>query len=188
MKNTILYSIYLLLVSSLCYSQIPQDYPFKVIINESGNVFITGEISGDIFTSKYNSSLIPIWNNVYNNPGFDRGMDIIVDNHLFTYVTGYISNQSTGKKNIFIIKYDSSTTGDIVWTKSFGDAYYDDQAFGITKDEFDNIYIAGYVTYKTKGRDIQILKYRGLDGNLTWQATYDNPQYHGDDIGTAILT
>jgi len=188
MKNTILYSIYLLLVSSLCYSQIPQDYPFKVIINETGNVFITGEISGDIFTSKYNSSLIPIWNNVYSNPGIDRGMDITVDSYSFVYVTGYISNQTTGKKNIFTIKYDNSSFGDTIWTKSFGDINFDDQAFGVTRDAFGDIYITGYITNKNSKKNIKILKYAWDNGNLIWQATYDNPQYYGDDIGTSILT
>ena len=71
-------------------------------------------------------------------------------------MTGYTGggldgNTSSGGKDIFLIKYDSSGTKQ--WTKQLGTSS-GDEGRGITTDSSGNIYVTGY----TQG---------GLDGNTT---------------------
>ncbi|MEO7357783.1 MAG: hypothetical protein ABIY50_09745, partial [Ignavibacteria bacterium] len=183
MKNTIMTFLFLIVTNS-CYSQLPTDYPFKVIVNETGFVFITGEENNDIIFKKGDLNGNILWATNYVNPGFDRGMDLSILTD-WIYVTGYISNPSTGKYDIILIKYNIQN-GNILWAKTFGDVNYDDQAFGIVKDDIGYIYVTGYSSHKNSKKNITTLKYEIENGILDDQFTYDGKSY--DDVGTDILT
>lgn len=187
--KTLLYIFLTLLISnSISIAQIPQDYPFKTYLDETGNLYITGVDNGDIFTKKfppidpvYND---PLWNKVLYNSGDDRGYDIALDPLGSIYVAGYIFNVATNSNDLIIIKHNRGT-GDTIWTRKYG-SYYDDKAFGIVLDEDQNIYIAGYKSNKNSNKNLLVLKYNVL-GDLIYQHEYNNPVYKGDDVGTDIL-
>lgn len=49
----IIYIIALILISkSVSLAQLPQDYPFKTYMDETGNLYFTGVENGDIVTFK----------------------------------------------------------------------------------------------------------------------------------------
>ncbi|MEO6695663.1 MAG: T9SS type A sorting domain-containing protein [Ignavibacteria bacterium] len=153
--------------------------------NSNEFLYITGEAGGDILTKKFNLNLNEIWSRVFHNLGFDRGMDLVISEG-FVYVTGYITNSTTGKCDIILLKYDRNNSGNILWTKTFGDAIYDDQAFGITDAGLQEVFICGYETHKKNKKNIKVYKCNKVTGNVAWQTTYDGKSY--DDVGTDILT
>ena len=175
-----------LIASKICYSQLPQDYPFKVILDNANEfVYITGEANGDIFTTKLGFNLAHFWTKEFHNPGLDRGMDLIISES-FVYVAGYLSNPVTGLYDIILLKLDNDV-GEINWTRTFGESNYNDQAFGIVSDNLGNIFVTGYSTHKKLKKNIVTLKYEADGGALISQLTYDGKS-HDDDVGTDILT
>ena len=176
-------------LTNICRSQIPDNYPFKTYMDANNNLYMTGDSAEEIITTKFNLDLSFNWSKVFHNPGFDRGMDIvsIIDPSEVTYVAGYKFDNSTNSTDIIILKYDNF--GNIIWSKKFDNPFFDDKAYAITIDEFQNIYIGGYINAKYQGKNFTVLKYSddGLAANLVYQYTYNNPTQNSDDAATDIL-
>ena len=90
-------------------------------------------------------------------------------------MTGYTDggidgNSSSGKKDFFLIKYNSSGTKE--WTKQEGSSG-DDYAYGVAVDSSDNIYVTGYTDKKLHGNnntgrfDMFLVKYNS-SGTRQW--------------------
>lgn len=100
MKKLIYVFLFYFLIISDSYSQLPQEYPFKTLLDEQNNLLVTGyDGNNDFFVRKFSANSPNfLWTNFYANPGYDRGMDLIeyYDNSTFTqyvYATGYVYNQ-----------------------------------------------------------------------------------------------
>jgi uncharacterized delta-60 repeat protein len=100
---------------------------------------------------------------------------VAVDSSGNSYVTGYTDggldgNSSSGKKDFFLIKYNSSGTKE--WTKQEGSSG-DDYAYGVAVDSSDNIYVTGYTDKKLHGNnnsgrfDMFLVKYNS-SGARQW--------------------
>ena len=96
--------------------------PGSMIIDESGNVFVTGTSSGigtanDIATIKYDTDGNELWVNRYEGPGSsdDFGVKIAGDVTGNVFVTG--STAFDGSFDMITIKYDSD--GSELWTRSY---------------------------------------------------------------------
>ncbi|MBK8550690.1 MAG: hypothetical protein IPL53_06365 [Ignavibacteria bacterium] len=50
MKTLIYILATVIFSNSICFAQIPQDYPFKTYLDEAGNLYMTGVENGDIVT------------------------------------------------------------------------------------------------------------------------------------------
>ena len=70
-----------------------------------------------------------------------------------SYVTGYFNDTAffdsfmlpnTGTPDIFIVKYDSS--GNVLWAKGAGGTGGGDYGFGVSSDNFGNIFLTGWAT------------------------------------------
>lgn len=158
MKKVISTTVFLFCIVDIIYGQLPSDYPFKVILDDSGYVYMTGEENGDIFAAKYDISGNNLWQNVYIKPGYDRGMDIIMDEDKNIVVTGYITNHIDGLFDIILLKFLNLNSTQILLNKSFGNLYYNDQAFGIVCDYDNYFYITGYEIDKIKKQNMKLLK------------------------------
>ncbi|MDQ3020032.1 MAG: hypothetical protein M3R36_05615 [Bacteroidota bacterium] len=95
MKTIILQLALLLILSSICNSQITHDYPFKTYLDSANNIYVTGyrqqDNTKDIYTAKFppSNEPSPYWERTYSNPfGDDRGLDLAVDKHGNAVVTG----------------------------------------------------------------------------------------------------
>ena len=86
------------------------------------------------------------------------------------YVTGYTEggldgNTSSGKKDIFLAKYNSSGTKQ--WTKQLGSSA-DDYGHGVVVDSSNNIYVTGMTFGKLASNnnsginDIFLVKYNSM--------------------------
>ncbi|KPJ64566.1 hypothetical protein AMJ44_12580, partial [candidate division WOR-1 bacterium DG_54_3] len=89
------------------------DYATSIVIDDSGNVFVTGASSGgstdfDYATIKYDSEGNEIWVQRYNGPGNgnDNAYAIVLDSFTNVYVTGY-SYGGVTQGDFATLKYDS---------------------------------------------------------------------------------
>lgn len=188
MKKVINTTVFLFCIVDIIYGQLPSDYPFKVILDDSGYVYMTGEENGDIFVSKFNYSGYNIWIKSFLKSGYDKSMDIILSEESFIFLTGYVTNQIDGNYDIIIIKLlNLPTSAQTQWNKSIGNLYFDDQAAGIVVDQNGYPFLTGYEYNKTKGKNIKLIKCNKLNGNILKDTSFNNKVYNGDDVGNDIL-
>ena len=136
-----------------------------VATDSSGNVYVTGttywELDGntsagkaDLFVVKYNSSGTKQWTKQLGTEKIDEARGVSTDSSGNVYVTGYTDggldgNNSAGRSDLFVVKYNSSGTKQ--WTKQLG-TEDSDFANGVATDSSGNVYVTGTT-------------YRNLDGN-----------------------
>lgn len=95
------------------------DDPTDIIVDNSGNIFVTGRSRGssgndDYLTIKYNSNGDSLWTRRYNGPGngLDGALALALDSFGNVIVTG-TSFGSSSDLDCSTIKYD--TGGNIIW-------------------------------------------------------------------------
>jgi hypothetical protein len=125
------------------------DVATAVALDDSGNVYVTGQSYGsgygsgsdyDYATVKYNASGVEQWVARYDGPGNysdDYATAIAVDGAGNVYVTGISANDYA------TVKYNAS--GIQQWVARYdGPGYYYDRATAIAVDGAGNVYVTGY--------------------------------------------
>lgn len=118
----------------------------KKTISSAGNY--------DVFVAKYNIEGDAIWVRSVGGTENDVGNAIKLDDHGHIYITGFYSNKanfdpngsstflkSNGKRDVFILKLDSS--GNYIWAKSIG-GISDDYGLSLTNSASGLTFITGY--------------------------------------------
>jgi hypothetical protein len=124
------------------------DYTRDIVLDRSGNIYVTGQSTGsgsgkDYITIKYHPNGDTAWIRIYVGPsnGNDVATAIAVDGSNYVYVTGY--SDSTGTDQDYVtIKYNPN--GDTAWVRRYngpGNGY--DQAFSLALDSSGNVYVTG---------------------------------------------
>lgn len=155
------------------------DYGSSIALDDSGNVFLTGQSRGngtgnDYVTIKYNSSGDSIWVARYSGPGDfpDYPSDIALDVNGNVYVTG----RSFGGGLYYdyaTVKYNSS--GNEVWVAKYdGPDNADDQANSLAVDGNGNVYVTGVSFNSLTYDDYVTIKYNS-SGNSVWVRSYNGP-------------
>lgn len=171
-----------------------EDRAFGIVVDNTGNVIITGYSEGvgslsDYTTIKYNSgSGAQLWIQRYNTPvnGEDKAFGITVDRVNNIYVTGYITQLGTGA-DIYTIKY-KSTDGQPIWGQTIinPNINSEDRAFGIVVDSLgNNVYLCGYLQNDTTGFDFTVASYDSTGVN-NWVRKY-NGTGNSDDRAFGII-
>lgn len=161
-----------------------------MFIDASDNIYITGTgvVAGqgnNFFTFKLNSSLVSIWEEIYNGAGNldDVAKGIQVDGSGNVFVTGYTTTTTEGR-NYATIKYN--TGGVQQWVQFYNDALNaDDEATGIALDNSGNAYVTGYTTTAINQKDFYTIKYN-TSGTMLWEIGTDGDK-HLNDISTNIV-
>ncbi len=104
-----------------------------------------------------------------------------VDSSGNTIITG--ASDQSGNNDYYTIKIKADGTG-ILWSKIYDKAAGDDHATAIAIDSDDNVIVTGYVWNGTS-YDYHTIKYRGSDGAVLWQHTF-NAAMNGNDYATAV--
>src|SRR5439155_328725 len=159
------------------------DYPTGIAVDNSGNVYVTGESTGiakdwDCTTIKYNSGGQQEWVSRYNGPANDNdwGTGIALDKSDNVYVTG--GSVAAGTFSEYItIKYNSA--GQQQWVAQSEAGGY---AVAVATDSSGNTYITGTGGVTTP--DYATIKYDAL-GQEQWLAQYNGPG-NGADNANAI--
>jgi uncharacterized delta-60 repeat protein len=168
------------------------DYGNSIVVDGSGNVFVTGSSTGtqtdrDYLTLKYDSSGQELWASTYSSAGanVDEGRSVGLDGSGNVYVTGVLA-YSEGKSSTDdwgTIKYSSS--GAEQWMQIYnGPAAIADEAWSIAVGVDGDSYVVGYGHGITSGSDLTSIKYN-TDGEQQWVEAYDGPT-HGTDSGFDI--
>jgi Beta-propeller repeat len=156
------------------------DDPVAIAVDGSGNIYVTGESSGQggpmgYATIKYNSVGEEQWVVRYNGPGNgnDRANAITVDASENVYVTGKALGQGTGI-DYATIKYNSA--GQQQWVARYnGPASSDDYATAIAIDGSGNVYATGTSSIDAGSNlDYLTIKYNSA-GQEQWVASYNRP-------------
>jgi hypothetical protein len=166
------------------------DYSNCIVVDDSGNSYITGWSGGannlwDYTTIKYSPNGDELWVRRYNGSANDNDFAyrVALDSSGNVYVTG--QSVETGSDNdITTIKY--SPDGDVLWTQRYnGPANGYDAGQAIAVDASGNAYVTGNHTTAT-GLDCATLKY-STNGELLWAASYDGPDNGGDVLISIAL-
>jgi hypothetical protein len=150
------------------------DFVYAMAIDNSGNIFVTGESEGidpygDYATVKYNSMGVEQWVSRYNGPGNSNDMPfgIAVDEAGNVYVTGY-SRGLDAAYDYATVKYDS--LGYEQWAARYsGPMNSDAGAIDVAVDSAGNVYVTGsdgaYATikYDAQGVEQWVARYLGPD-------------------------
>ncbi len=168
--------------------------PGKILVDGSGNVFVTGKsdvnaaaaiTANNFLTVKYNSAGTQQWA-VYLD-GTATNSDDIAEGMIFdatgnVIVVGGNHNLVT-QKDAAIVKY-ATVNGSVTWSKTYnGKGDFSDKVNAIITDSKKNIYITGYVIDFEAKKDLFCAKLNS-NGVTQWFKTYDFA--FDDDEGKAI--
>jgi len=162
-----------------------QDYSRAVVVDKSGNVYVTGGSYGfgtskDYATVKYYSNGDTAWVRRYNGPGsgIDEALAIAVDGSGNVFVTGYSYSSGTNY-DYATIKYKPN--GDTAWVRRYnGPVSSSEEATSLAIDTSGNVYVTGYSYGSGTDFDYATIKYKP-NGDTAWVRRYNGPGNGSDE-------
>jgi len=136
------------------------DRAVALAVDGNGNVFVTGNSSGDFATVKYNAAGTEMWVRRYDGPaaGGDWANAIAVDASGNSYVSGSSYGNSTTKYDFATLSYDPS--GAVRWTERYnGPANDYDTPYSIAVHSSGDVYVSGSSGGSGTGLDYTTIKY-----------------------------
>jgi len=140
-----------------------------ITVDDSNNIYLAGTDNYQSVAVKYNADGVVQWSKHYSGPENNRAWTkcINIDDAGYIYVAGRTELLS-GNSGFLLMKYDSS--GDTIWTRTYGDTLYDCVINAITTDASCNIYLTGYSRVTLYITYFITIKYDS-GGNLQWAKT-----------------
>jgi uncharacterized delta-60 repeat protein len=153
-----------------------EDRPTAIAIDHYGNVYVTGQTTGngtgsDFTTIKYDNDGNTKWVKRYNGPGngSDQAVAIAVDDDGNVYVTGSSSGSGTFA-DYATIKYDKD--GNTKWVKRYnGPGNSFDAPAAVAVDNNGNVYVTGSSNGIGTLSDYATIKYNAA-GDQQWVSRY----------------
>jgi uncharacterized delta-60 repeat protein len=148
-----------------------------VAVDSSGNVYISAYSPPTEFSSEFQAYLIKYdtsgslqWQRKLHGANQDYAYAVAVDSSSNAYVVGESDNNSSGRFDALIAKYNYS--GTIQWQRRLGNSTGDTRAQSIAVDISSNLYICG-ITSDSGPDQMQIAKYN-TSGTIQWQRRLNN--------------
>ncbi|MBD1895741.1 SBBP repeat-containing protein [Coleofasciculus sp. FACHB-129] len=148
---------------------------YGVAVDNSGNVYISGEGMGDPRFAKFDSNGNLQWRELWFKTSYEESAsDIAVDVSGNVYMTGStlgsLGGTNVGGHDGWVAKYDSS--GIRLWARQLGTSR-DEHSHSVAVDSLSNVYITGTTDgslggTNAGGADAWIAKY-GSSGTLLWK-------------------
>lgn len=141
----------------------------STIVSNDNNLIICGNLGGNISILKISKTGNEIWGGYFNAGIMSNAKSIIQTSNDDLFVCGEIYRNNT-KKDILLIKMNSS--GDTIWTKTFG-GNEPDYGNNIITTSDENLLLAGKTESFGAGSfgDIYLLKIN-YDGDTLWTKSY----------------
>ncbi len=161
------------------------DIAYSVALDNSGNVFVTGQThngSTDSTTIKYSGAGVAMWTNTYNGWGNSRdyAKAVAADSVGNVFVTG----QSRGMSNDNFLTISYSSAGLPLWTKRYSGSGTYDTAVAVAVNGSGNVIVTG-ASYVSNSDYVTIM-YSGT-GFPLWTNRYNGPG-NGFDAAYAVVT
>lgn len=158
-----------------------------VIIDGSGNIYITGAAQGNqakvAKTLKLNPQMQVEWTQTFQATGSVKnvGNAITLDNNGNVYITGY-SNSNNQNTQLLSVKY--SNTGAELWSKSMTEGV-ESSGNDILVNSNNEVFISGYSREtSTDNTDFKLIQL-DANGNEVWKTSF-NGIYNKDDKASKI--
>ena len=163
------------------------DVPVGLVIDNSGNVYVTGYSSGggtgfDFATVKYNTNGVQQWVQRYGTYITDKPVGIGIDQAGNVYIAG---NSGSSGSSYVTLKYDPQ--GVLLWSQNYspvGDLAGGSYAQSMTVDMSGNVYVTG-VSYPGAAGKITTVKYN-TNGVPQWAQLYGSQESLTFSITTDI--
>jgi hypothetical protein len=149
------------------------DASFGVSADRLGNIFMSGDVSGQAFVSKYDAVGTLSWTQQFGSRGGVDCRGVSADGSGNVYITGTSDSSLTGNggsgQEVFISKFDA--LGTRLWTRQIL-SNTNDSSLGVSADDLGNVYITGGTGGNLGGaafgnQDAFVAKYDSI-GNLLW--------------------
>ncbi|MFI5205754.1 MAG: hypothetical protein ACHQVK_02335, partial [Candidatus Paceibacterales bacterium] len=162
------------------YGGTGQDVGYDVQQTSDGGYLIAGYTSSfgagndDVYLIKTNSAGDTLWTRTFGGTSFDQGY-FAQETYTGEYiVTGYTNSFGTGLDDFYLLKTKSN--GDLIWSKTFGGAGYDDPFF-LQQTTDSGYIITGFTgSFGAGGDDFYLVK-TDSGGNLQWSKTIGGTNY-----------
>jgi hypothetical protein len=144
-------------------------YANAMKIDDSCNVYVTGENNANAVTIKYDSTGRQVWVQSYSGLGIGGRTgtkSIDLDNYHNVYITGFSQGIQT-LHDYFTIKYSSSGVQQWVKRYNIDSTDGDNEANSIAVDNADNVYVSGFSYSNSDPMKLTTLKYSN-SGDLLW--------------------
>lgn len=165
------------------------DYPYALVVDVSGNVFVAG--TSENGPPNYGSASCTIkyaaadgallWEKRYNSPAntIDEARAVAVDGNGDVVVTGASYNADI-ISDYYTAKY-SGTNGALLWERRYnGPAHGEDYPTALALDQSGNVVVTGVSSASNLLPDYYTAKYSGTDGALLWERRYNGPGNYFD--------
>ena len=185
------------------------DESYGVAVDKDGNVYSTGfttsNLAGvraglyDVWLTKHNNNGQLAWIKQFGTEDYEWSWGIDTDSDGNIYLAGWtlgnLGGINAGSYDAWLAKYDSQVNQ--LWIKQFGSPG-DDEAFKLTIDAQNNIFLAGYTDNNLGGLnsgsfDAWVAKYDS-NGNQAWIKQFGTPQIDqaygitADNAGSLYIT
>ncbi|MHA1275030.1 MAG: SBBP repeat-containing protein, partial [Promethearchaeota archaeon] len=144
-----------------------------IAIDSSNNIFIAGytevvkgtKINKDVIVIKFDSDGNHIRERTWGDDYNESANALNIDSSDNVIITGYKNQIGPAglNKDILLLKYQNNLEGSPV--EKYWGGSDSDEAFDVSTDHYDNIYITGYTERSGFGKDIVLLKYSESIGN-----------------------
>jgi hypothetical protein len=156
------------------------EYAGGIAVDSKGNFVVTGTTMpgaedpgdhGDILTIKYNQDGETLWIRCFDTSQYDYAYAAAVDKNDNIIIAGRNRTDTATISDVWIIKYDSS--GNILWTQSFGRKGEENGSCAVVVDSHDNIIVTGLGHQSNESfADYLTIKLDSA-GDVLWTKWYD---------------
>ena len=122
-----------------------------------------------------------LWSRRYGGDGEDVCQSVQQTSDGGYIMAGWTSSFGSGNRLYWLLKTDAN--GDSLWSKTFGDAPYDDLCYSVRETSDGGYILCGSKYYGSNGETDTWLVKTDSNGNLLWNRCYGG-SYH--DIGYAV--
>jgi hypothetical protein len=151
------------------------DYGYSVQQTTDGGYIIAGYTSSfgagdkDVYLIKTTSSGDTLWTRTFGGNQVDIGYSIQQTTDGGYIIAGYTSSFDLENMDVYLIK--TASTGDIVWTKTYG-GNNNDVGYSVKQTADGGFIIAGWTySFGSGSNDVYLIK-TTADGDTSWTKTY----------------
>jgi hypothetical protein len=150
------------------------DYGYSVQKTSDGGYTIAGETYSfgaglnDVYLIKTDPSGDTLWTKTYGGTGYDYGWSVQQTSDGGYIIAGGTHSFGAGNADVYLIKADSS--GDTLWTKTYGGTT-DDKGWSVQQTSDEGYIIVGETEAYVEVYDVYLIK-ADSSGDTLWTKTY----------------